>query len=240
MMYKDNRTDIEQTGFAIIPDVFSSEELAMLATIIEEADRSGENFRMSAGLFAIRQFFKEIPDIIPHVFIKKLNAIIKEVFGADYFIVKSIYFDKPEHSNWFVAYHQDLTIAVKQKKEIEGYGPWTAKQNQFSVQPPFHILNDNFTIRIHLDDADDGNGALYVIPGSHRTILRPERIERSTIEEVICNVPQGGIMIMKPLLMHASKRSVNKRKRRVIHIEFTNKVLPEPLEWSERIDIDVS
>ena len=59
------------------------------------------------------------------------NDIIQNLFGGNYFAVKSIYFDKPESSNWFVAYHQDLTISVDQKMELNGFGPWTVKQNQF-------------------------------------------------------------------------------------------------------------
>lgn len=81
---------------------------------------------------------------------------------------KSIYFDKPEHSSWFVAWHQDLTISVDKKIDLDGFGPWTSKQDQFAVQPPLAFLENIFTVRIHLDDTDEHNGALRVIPGSHR------------------------------------------------------------------------
>ena len=237
-MYKDVKANIEQAGFAIVPGIFSNEELAILGSFVEQADQSGENFRASKGLFAIRQFFKELPGIVPHVLSDRLCTVIREVFGQDYFVVKSIYFDKPEDSNWFVAYHQDLSISVKQKVDVAGYGPWTAKQDQYAVQPPFEILDSNFTVRIHLDDTDGSNGALHVISGSHNSIARPESVDKTTANAAICAVPMGGIMIMKPLLMHASKRSLSNRRRRVIHIEFSNKELPQPLEWSERIDID--
>jgi ectoine hydroxylase-related dioxygenase (phytanoyl-CoA dioxygenase family) len=82
-------------------------------------------------------------------------------------VVKSIYFDKPETSNWYVAYHQDLTISVDKKLELPDFGPWTTKQNQFAVQPPLNILENIYTIRIHLDDTDENNGALKVVPKSH-------------------------------------------------------------------------
>ena len=80
-----------------------------------------------------------------------MREIIKSNFGENYFITKSIYFDKPEKSNWFVAYHQDLTISVDKKVETENFENWTIKQNQFAVQPPKEILEQNFTIRIHID-----------------------------------------------------------------------------------------
>jgi len=116
-------------------------------------------------LFAIRQFFKEVPEAIPLVFIQFFKTIIEQLFGKDFFVVKSIYFDKPEGSNWFVSYHQDLTISVDRRLDREGFGPWTVKQDQYAVQPPLNILQNNFTIRIHLDDTDENNGALRIIEG---------------------------------------------------------------------------
>ena len=179
----------------------------------------------------------EIPGIEPLIFNDKLEAIIADLFGAGYFAVKSIYFDKPEKSNWFVAWHQDLTIAVSNKADIPGYGPWTIKLDQFAVQPPLHVLQDNFTIRIHLDDADEGNGALKVVAGSHlNNICRIEKINWQNKSETICSVKAGGAMIMRPLLLHASSRTTTNKKRRVIHIEFSKAVLPAGIDWAERFD----
>ena len=229
-----SQQEIEQQGFATIVGVFSAEEVAAIIQQINQADDSNPLFRKTNDLFAIRQFLKEVPAVQSLVFTDKLKAIIKDLFGDDYFVVKSIYFDKPEQSNWFVAWHQDLTISVDKKMEIAGFGPWTVKQNQFAVQPPLAILQRNFTIRIHLDDTNHNNGALKVIPGSHRKgVYRPETIDWSKETEAIGEVPAGGIMIMRPLLLHASNRTTNQARRRVIHIEFSNTALPEGLQWSE-------
>jgi ectoine hydroxylase-related dioxygenase (phytanoyl-CoA dioxygenase family) len=182
---------------------------------------------------------KELPAISTFVFTDKLKAMLNELFGPEYFVVKSIYFDKPEQSNWFVNWHQDLTISVKEKKETNGFGPWTIKQDQFAVQPPLGILNDNFTIRIHLDDATAENGALKVIPGSHKkNIYRADEIDWAVEKEHICPVRAGGIMIMQPLLLHASNRTVNYKRRRVIHIEFSRTELPKGLSWAEKLLIE--
>lgn len=192
------------------------------------------SFRKTSDLFAIRQFFKEIPGAADIIFNSNLNKIIAEILGAGSFVVKSIYFEKPEGSNWFVAYHQDLTISVNKKIEVEGFGPWTIKQNQFAVQPPLFILENNFTIRIHLDDTDEYNGALKVIPRSHlKGVYRAATIDWGRENEVICCVPKGGIMLMKPLLLHGSGRTTNSTKRRVLHIEFSTQILPGELQWSE-------
>ena len=222
-------------GFAIINAVYTPEEINSIAEVISQVDITRPTFRKTNDLFAIRQFLKEVPETKDLIFNKNLNSIISQLFGDDYFAVKSIYFDKPEQSNWFVAYHQDLTISVDKKMELKGFGPWTVKQNQFAVQPPLDILENNFTIRVHLDDTDENNGALKVVPKSHlKGIYRPENIDWKTETEVFCKVKKGGIMIMRPLLLHASNRTTNNNKRRVIHIEFSNRALPDMLQWAER------
>lgn len=234
--WEDYKEQIEDNGFAVVNDVFSEEEIDMILKGIEEADTSGDIFRKSEDLFAIRQFLKGVPEVRKSVFNNKLTSVIQKIFGNRYFAVKSIYFDKPESSNWYVAYHQDLTISVDRKADVEGFGPWTTKQNQFGVQPPLEVLDNIFTIRIHLDDTDEYNGALKVVPGSHaKGIYRPETIDWTTEKEVICKVKKGSVMIMKPLLLHGSNRTTNGKRRRVIHIEFSDLELPGGLQWSEKI-----
>ncbi|MCW3118163.1 MAG: phytanoyl-CoA dioxygenase [Chitinophagaceae bacterium] len=230
-IYKDK---IQHDGFAIIDDVFSMPEVDSLLQAISQVDTTKPAFRKTSDLFAIRQFLKEVPETQDLIFTNRFKAIISQLLGDDYFTVKSIYFDKPEQSNWFVAYHQDLTISVAEKIEMAGFSSWTVKQNQFAVQPPRDTLENNFTIRIHLDDTDEHNGALKVIPKSHlKGIYRPETIDWSIEKETICTVNKGAIMIMRPLLLHASNKTTNNHKRRVIHLEFSNCSLPGGLQWSE-------
>jgi ectoine hydroxylase-related dioxygenase (phytanoyl-CoA dioxygenase family) len=234
--------EINTEGFTIINDVYTENEIEKLISFIEdvtENEMENTTFRKSQDLFAIRQFHKEIPETIDFIFNQNLKEIIQSNFGAGYFITKSIYFDKPEKSNWFVAYHQDLTISVDKKVEIESFENWTTKQNQFAVQPPKEILENNFTIRIHIDKTTKDNGALKVINKSHsKGIFRVENLEIKNEKETICEVEKGGIMIMKPLLFHASNKTTNNERRRVIHIEFSNQQLPNGLEWSEKMVIN--
>lgn len=231
-------TALKEKGFTIIDGLYSNREIAAMIAAIDRADGDKDTFRSTADLFAIRQLLKEIPELKPLVFNASLQQLIHDFFGPGYFIVKSIYFDKPEKSNWYVAYHQDLTIAVAEKIQLEHFGPWTVKQNQYAVQPPVALLERNFTIRIHLDDTDAGNGALKVIEASHlKKIYRPETIDYDAEQETGCPVAKGGIMIMKPLLLHSSGRSTSGRRRRVIHIEFSDQVLPAGLTWAEQQEI---
>jgi ectoine hydroxylase-related dioxygenase (phytanoyl-CoA dioxygenase family) len=234
---QNHKTEISEKGFTIINDIFSEKEISQIIDVIDSIDTSKETFRKSEDLFAIRQFLKEVPESHQFIFNDNIRKIINEIFGNNYFVVKSIYFDKPEKSNWYVSYHQDLTISVDKKLDLKGFGPWTTKQNQFAVQPPIDYLKNIFTIRIHLDDTDENNGALKVVPNSHsKEIYRPETIDWNVETEEICSVNKGGIMIMKPLILHGSNRTTNHQKRRVIHIEFSDMELPEEINWSERLN----
>lgn len=236
--FQINKSELEQKGFSIIDSVYSEKEIYSILKFIESQDSSSPTFRKSEDLFAIRQFIKDFPEIKRLVFNEKLKSVISSIAGEDFFIVKSIYFDKPETSNWFVAYHQDLTISVDNKENIEGFGPWTTKHNQFAVQPPLEFLENIFTIRIHLDETDENNGALKVVDESHsKQIYRPETIDWNIEKESFCSVKSGGIMLMKPLLLHGSNRTSNQKRRRVIHIEFSNMSLPNQINWSEFAEI---
>jgi ectoine hydroxylase-related dioxygenase (phytanoyl-CoA dioxygenase family) len=180
---------LQEEGFAILPNILTNPDIETITQLIDEADTNNPNFRRSKDLFAIRQFIRQIPEMAEIILQSGLSDISKRHFGEDYFIVKSIYFDKPPASNWFVSYHQDLTISVKEKIPTGGFGPWTTKEGQFAVQPTINILEDNITVRIHLDDTTADNGALKVVPGSHlKGIFRPETIDWSMEREVTCEV----------------------------------------------------
>lgn len=222
-------------GFDIIEDVFTLEEIDTILNCLEQADKTNPTFRKTNDLFAIRQLLKELPELHALIFTDKLKSLIEELFGEDYFVVKAIYFDKPAQSNWFVAYHQDLTISVDKRLDLPQFSGWTVKHQQFSVQPPLLTLENINTIRIHLDDTDEQNGALNVLAHSHKKgIYRPETINWENESPTSCPVKKGGIMLMKPLLLHASSRTTNNQRRRVIHLEFSNQSLPNQLQWAEQ------
>ncbi|WP_298393435.1 phytanoyl-CoA dioxygenase family protein [Flavobacterium sp.] len=109
------------------------------------------------------------------------------------------------------------------------------------LQSPIEILEQNFTIRIHIDHTTKENGALKVLNNSHKKgIIRTEQYASNNETETICEVEKGGIMIMKPLLFHASNKTTNNERRRVIHIEFSNQNLPNNLEWSEKTKVNLN
>ncbi len=142
--------------------------------------------------------------------------------------IKSIYFDKPPGANWIVNWHQDLTVNLVGNEEVPGYKNWRVGRNRTVVQPDRKFLESIFTVRIHLDDCTQENGALRVIEQSHRrgVIEIKEWMQDKPGKEIVCPVGRGGVLVMRPLLLHASRRTENHRNRRVLHLEFTGKELP--------------
>lgn len=230
---------LSETGFAIVEELYSDAEVQAILDVVDRADVSKPTFRKAADLFAIRQFLNELPEAVPLLFNARLRSLLQDVIGNRFFVVKSIYFDKPPASNWYVPYHQDLTISVDRKTAIDGFSAWTVKHNQFAVQPPVSVLQAITTVRIHLDATDEQNGALFVIPQSHQAgIIRSEAIHQNRETEVRCAVRKGGVMLMKPLTLHRSGRTTNGARRRVIHIELTHIELPENLHWAEHLELE--
>ena len=222
-------------GFAVLPDLFSPAEIVAVLRCIEEAPVSGPNFRRSQEVFAIRDLLGEVPALWLLLDTAPLRSLLSRFFPEGCHLVKAIYFDKPALSNWLVPWHQDLMINVDCRTDLPGFGPWTNKAEGPSVQPPVAVLENTCTIRLHLDDCDASNGALKVVPGSHRRgVLLPAVLAALIPDAVVCDVPARGAMLMRPLLLHASNRSTSDQPRRVVHLEFTSAELPIGLQWRER------
>jgi ectoine hydroxylase-related dioxygenase (phytanoyl-CoA dioxygenase family) len=84
---------------------------------------------------------------------------------------------------------------------------------------------------VHLDASISDNGPLRVIPGSHAAgVLTDDEVSDyvRTRDGIECVVPRGGVLAMRPLLIHASSKARVEDPRRVLHIEYTDALELEP------------
>ena len=220
---------IREHGFAIVEDVllpFQVEALidAVSTEAMPEALRGG-----------VRNLMDVIPEFRTLAESEAMRALVAPVLGNRFAVVRAILFDKTPDANWKVPWHQDVTIAVRERIECEGYGPWSLKTDVLHVQPPAEILEQMISLRLHLDPCPASNGALKVIPGSHRNgKLSVAETEKLTAQQaVICEAPRGSALLMRPLLLHASSSSTSPHHRRVIHLDYADVKLPCGLEWRE-------
>jgi ectoine hydroxylase-related dioxygenase (phytanoyl-CoA dioxygenase family) len=227
------RKEIEHNGFTIVPDVLDIPTIATLLDALKTV-HEGCNVRRRGSIFGIRDLLNAVPAVRALACSEAICALIDPVLGPDSFPVRGILFDKTPETNWNVVWHQDLTIAVRERRDVPGFGPWSAKGGILHVQPQVGVLERMLTIRLHLDPCGLDNGPLKVIPGSHRHgRLRPAAIQqwRSETPEAICAVPAGGALLMRPLLLHASSDSQAPCHRRVVHLEYAADSLPHGLTW---------
>jgi ectoine hydroxylase-related dioxygenase (phytanoyl-CoA dioxygenase family) len=192
------------------------------------------------AVYAIRNVLQAVPGLKNVLLNQNLKTILAAI-NPDLFLSKAIYFDKPPQSNWYVTWHQDTTITVREKIETEGFSGWTRKEGMTGVCPPEEVLKNTVTVRIHLDDTDEKNGALQVIPGSQNKRLSGEEIALITrnCTPQTCEVGCGAVHLMKPLLLHSSAKTLNQKHRRVIHLEFNSVGLPNGLAWAEKAKLSL-
>lgn len=228
--------DIARDGFAVLEDVIDSETVANLLRAVANAANRDLNRERAGKAFGIRNLLNVIPFTRDLANLHACRSIVEPLLGSAARVVRGIYFDKHKDANWKVAWHQDLTIAVQERVDITGYGPWSIKAGIHHVQPPVSILQNMLTLRLHLDDTDESNGALRVLPGTHHYgRLDPCQIEywKERQTAVTCSVKRGGVIVMRPLLLHSSMQAVDPSHRRVLHFEYSPDDLPGELRWFE-------
>ena len=225
-----NRPDlsqkVEQEGFAIVASCLNEEVIQGLAAHLGEGSYAKRNL---LALPIVR-------DVATSAAVRNLA---EAVLGKHCFAVKGTFFNKTQESNWKVAWHQDLTIMVRERREAVGFGPWTIKEGIVHVQPTADILRRILAIRLHLDESGPDNGPLRVIPGSHKSVNRLSSEQVSSYPKegsVVCTVSRAGALLMRPLLIHASSACVTPKPRRVIHLEYSADELPGGLEWFDRLE----
>jgi ectoine hydroxylase-related dioxygenase (phytanoyl-CoA dioxygenase family) len=228
MMFTFRNADLAQTveeeGFSIVSSCLDEETVQRLSAELGESSHAKRNL---LALPIVRELAASVP----------VRTTAEAVLGKHCFAVKGTFFNKTQESNWKVAWHQDLTIMVRERKEVAGFGPWTVKEGIVHVQPPADVMSRILAVRLHLDENGLDNGPLRVLSGSHRQgrFSAEEIAEWSRRNNITCTVRRGGALLMRPLLLHASSACLVPKPRRVIHLEFTADELPEGLEWFDKV-----
>src|SRR6185436_13601306 len=188
---------------------------------------------VSGGRAGVRDLIQH-PTVVRLLAHKRLADLLWSVIGRDLVAVKATLFDKTPDTNWRAQWHQDRVLAVKERLEVPGFGPWSVRCGSAHVDGPARVLEQMVAVRIHLDACGPENGPLRVIPGSHQLgKLSDEQLAKivATHEPVELCAPQGAILLMRPLLLHASSASRADAHRRVLHIEFAPAEAISPLLW---------
>lgn len=231
----DNVSAVIEEGFSLSPRVVDDNQLQQLLASLESAREVATARKRGAGVFAMRHLLKEVPEVRELAESHSLLELVRPILGRHAFPVRAVLLDKIPDANWYVAWHQDMTIAVKKRIELTGFGPWSVKSGILHVQPPIEYLTRMLAVRLHLDDCPIENGALRVIPRSHTSgLLSTKKIEEFTASspQVVLPANCTDAILMRPLLLHSSSPADSPGHRRIIHIEYACESLPGGLEWA--------
>lgn len=213
---------LSDDGYQLERAVFGADEVGALLERLPVVERGG-----------IRSLLDE-----PLIQCVARDDRLRRLTGPGFFAVRVVLFDKGPQSNWALGWHQDLSIAARERREARGFGPWTVKDGVPHAIAPEGLLAEMVTLRLHLDDCGPETGPLRVKPGSHAAgRLSADAAQQWTAAtpERTCVAARGDVLVFKPLLLHASSSSTADHHRRVLQIEFACSDLPDGLEWRWRV-----
>jgi ectoine hydroxylase-related dioxygenase (phytanoyl-CoA dioxygenase family) len=206
---------IGDAGFAILPALFSHEDLDRILREIDESKprRSRAGIRHALNLPPVAAVARE----------PRMVELAREVLGSEAFPFRATLFDKSPTANWLVVWHQDTALPLQGRVELAGWGPWSIKDGIDYAHAPSAALSQVLALRVSCDDSTMENGPLRVLPRTHTLgVLSDDAIHdlASQIAPVDCIVPKGGVVAMMPLVVHASSKLQTEIPRRVLHIEY--------------------
>lgn len=227
----------ESQGFTIMPAALTIEQTRCLADALDAAVQDEQNRRTrrrGRAVFGVRDLLS-LDVVRKTVNSEPLIGLARAVLGEGARPVKAILFDKQPEANWRVEWHQDLTVALAERRDAAGFTNWTVKSGVVHAEAPDDVLAAMVTLRLHLDDCGADNGPVAVIPGSHangKLTAAERRRSTETGNEVPCLAAPGDVLAMRPLILHRSPKAVSPSRRRVLHIEYSAAALPGGLRWA--------
>lgn len=212
----------ERDGYAIAESVIADDECDALRASVQPLAASAGR-RDLLDLAACRQLAQRL----------RASDRLRDVLPRAWVAVQCTLFAKGMGRNWLVPPHQDLSIPVQDRVQTPQCTGWSFKSGDLFVQPPTNVLEQLVAIRLQLDPHAEFTGPLHVLPGSHR---RGRLASDSDLREGRamwpCVVGKGGVVLMRPLLVHASSKARIDAPRRVLHFLFGPPRLPHGLCWA--------
>lgn len=214
---------MNDSGYCITDNVLGADECNTLLANLSQAG-------FLPGRAGVRHLMKN-PTIVALASDPRLIGIAKLALGNSAIPFKATLFAKSEQTNWLVPWHQDRALPIEVPFESEEWGSWSTKAGIHYAHAPVWALNRIIALRIHLDDSNPDNGPLCVLPGSHQEGVLSEQQVLQAVQagnHVECAVQRGGILAMRPLLIHASSKGQSGQLRRVVHIEYADALVLAP------------
>lgn len=208
---------LKENGFVMIENVFSEEILAPLRKLVKEivgyADKNLEDpffnyyLRHRSDQGVLYDLFQRHPEFQTLARNSLMLDVLEGVLGKDIFMYENCLVYKPKGKRNEVPFHQDF---INRPNEPIKYISWIA-----------------------LDDVTVENGAMKMIPGSHKNGFLPmyrvkgethhDRIKPEFIDDskaIHATMKAGTVLIFNQLVVHGSDRVNGDGNRRAYRMSF--------------------
>lgn len=216
--------ELARDGAELAAAALDGVTLATLGQVLEGQPRGVAGVRLF-GVEGLRSFLEAGGPI---------GSLAHKRLGPTTRPVRAILFDKTPSANWSLAWHQDRVVAVRERLEVDSFGPWTRKHGALHVAPPFEVLARMLTLRVHLDAVPQTNAPLLIAPGSHCLGRVPEADVPAVVNKcgvAICLAEAGDVWTYATPILHASERASAATHRRVLQVDYAAEDLPGGLQW---------
>lgn len=226
------RSTLESEGLAEIPSWLDRDEISHVRRILENLQDSRYRKSASGVRFALRHVQRDAPELGSWLIEGPPGILARRVQGNPVALVTATLFDKRPGANWKVPFHQDRLFPVRGATADDSWVGWSRKDGIQHVEPPVPYQREMLALRIALDDGQPGSGGLEVVPGTHRERLPDARIqELASSSSRLLESDAGDALLMRPLLLHRSGPARVPTRRRVLHVVYASRPLPQGLAW---------
>jgi hypothetical protein len=226
----EQRQALDRDGFFVVPDYYRPTQCRQMAEAFDqlhaaEGDQGGHEVHVEPGAPRVSNIFNKTTDFDLCLECKPLLAAAHYLLGE------------------FKIHGANL------RDPLKGQG-----HQELHVDVPKLFADDWWVINalILFDDMTANNGPTRVIPGSHRwppinvpTVNRadwqpspltqeeqalvPDDLAVAHPKEVLVTAPAGTVVIVNSVLWHSGTRNQDGSRRRVLHLTYTRRDLPQQL-----------
>ena len=220
MLSQQQVDSYEEKGYLSVPDVISSEEIAELRRVTDSLVEQARSVSESDDVFGLEPGHTAEQPRVRRI---KRPSLRHEIYTS-------------------MLYHDTILDMVAQligddirftgeklNMKEAGFGSVVEWHQDWAFMP--HTNDDLLAVGIAIDDMTIDNGALLVIPGSHRGAIYDHHQDGFFIgavtdsavdptEVVAIEIPAGGVSIHHVRTLHGSAPNTSKRSRRMLFLEL--------------------
>jgi phytanoyl-CoA hydroxylase len=204
-------------GFVILKKVFDEDALIKMRDLTDRIITDGEKdledpfspyyMRHRTDQGALYDLYQRHPEFQELARNKEILDEIAKVVGEDIFLYENSLVYKPKGKNNEVPWHQDF---INRPEEPIKFIAWIALDN---------VLIDNGAMKVIPGSHKNGFLPWYKVPGeTHHTRLKLDGIPLEDF--VYAELEAGDVLIFNQLLLHSSDRIVSDKPRRAYRISY--------------------